>query len=73
MYNEKNPLDDYFDLLVEYGIATKEEIRLVISINGYTGQTLDDILYVRTGYRNWEQFAEAELEEYDDEYEDENE
>ena len=71
MYREKNPLDDYFDLLVEYGIATEEEIKLVITINGYTGETLNDILFARTGYRNWEQFAEAELEEYNDEYEDE--
>ena len=71
MYRDKNPLDDYFDLLVEYGIATEEEIKLVITINGYTGETLNDILFARTGYRNWEQFAEAELEEYNDEYEDE--
>lgn len=71
MYRDKNSLDDYFDLLVEYGIATEEEIKLVININGYTGETLNDILFARTGYRNWEQFAEAELEGYDDEYEDE--
>lgn len=61
MFDDKNPLDEYFDLLVEYGIATEDEIRLVININGYTGETLDDILYVRTGYRSWEQYEEYEL------------
>lgn len=61
MYNDKNPLDEYFDLLVEYGIATEDEIQLVIAINGYTGKTLNDILYARTGYRSWEQYEESEL------------
>ena len=50
--------DEFFDFLVEYGIATEEEIRLVTSINGYNEETLNDILYVRTGNRSIEQFLE---------------
>ena len=50
--------DEFFDFLVEYGIATEEEIRLVTSINGYNEETLNDILYVRTGNRSVEQFLE---------------
>ena len=50
--------DEFFDFLVEYGIATEEEVRLVTSINGYNEETLNDILYVRTGKRSVEQFLE---------------
>lgn len=53
-------LETYWQNLVDYNIATDEEIRLVTSINGWSVDTLDDILYVRTAYRSWEQFAEAE-------------
>ena len=50
--------DEFFDFLVEYGIATEDEIRLVTDINGYNEETLNDILYVRTGNRSVEQFLE---------------
>ncbi len=51
-------LDKYFDYLVETGIATENEIELVTSINGWKEESFDDILYVRTGYRDFEQIAE---------------
>jgi len=53
-------LNTLWTLLEVYGIATEEEIDLVTSINGYTEETLNDILYVRTGYRDISQFEEAE-------------
>ena len=53
-------LNDYFDNLVDYGIATEEEIQLVTNINGRNEETFDNILFVRTGYRNWKQFTESE-------------
>ena len=56
----KNELDNYFDFLVDNCIATKEELKLVTSINGYNEATLNDILYVRTGYRSIEQYKECE-------------
>lgn len=57
----KNELDDYFDFLTDNCIATEEEIKLVTSINGYNETTLNDILYVRTGYRSIEQYKECEV------------
>lgn len=45
-------LNIIFDYLVNYNIATEEEVNLVTSINGYNEETLNDILYVRTGYRD---------------------
>lgn len=53
-------LNTLWTLLEVYGIATEEEIDLVTSINGYSEETLNDILYVRTGYRDIAQFEEAE-------------
>ena len=49
-----------WDAIIEYGIATEEELELVTAINGYNSDTLDDVIYVRTGYRNIEQLLEEE-------------
>lgn len=51
------------NLLVAYGIATDEEINLVTSINGWNEKSLNDILYVRTGYHDITQYEDAEMEE----------
>jgi hypothetical protein len=45
-------------LMVDYGIATDDEIALVTAIDGYRTDILEKILYIRTGYRTWEQFTE---------------
>ena len=49
---------DIWDAIVEHGIATEEELELVTAINGYNSDTLNDVIYVRTGYRNIKQFLE---------------
>lgn len=57
----ESAFDDEYELwenLVKYGIATDEEIRLVTNINGLNIEALNDILFTRTGYRDWEQFIE---------------
>lgn len=46
--------DEMYDKLIELGIATEEEIALVCCINGYAMDTLNDILYARTGCRDLE-------------------
>ena len=59
-----------YDGMVEYGIATTEEMGLVKAIRG--GEWIDvlkDILFVRTGYRTWEQFIDEEYSEEDEEEE----
>ena len=47
---------DMWDWLIEMGIATDEEVRLVTNINGLSMEVLNDILYARTGYRDREQY-----------------
>jgi hypothetical protein len=46
-------------MLEDSQIATQDEIDLVCKINGYNEKTMEDILYVRTGYRCFEWLEEA--------------
>ena len=52
-------LNELWDYLIECGIATTEEICLVTSINGTNLDTLESILYSRTGYRSLEQIKDC--------------
>ncbi len=51
---------DIWDYLEENMIATFEELSLVTCINGYNEETLNDILFARTGYRSIDQLEECE-------------
>ena len=50
--------EQLWDYLVEQGIATEEELQLVTNINGYSVETLNDIIYARTGYHDVEQLED---------------
>ena len=54
-------LSKIWDKIIEYGIATEEELQLVTSINGYNIEALNDIIDVRTGYHSIEQYEECEM------------
>jgi len=58
---ENNEIGRLWDNLIIYEIATENELQLVTSINGYNLETLEDVLYCRTGYRSWDQYSESEL------------
>lgn len=53
-----NDFDKVWETLVDCEIATDEEIGLVTTINGKNIETLLDILYARTGCRNFEQYLD---------------
>lgn len=55
---------ELWDNIIEYDIATDSELSLITCINGYTEETLNDVIYARTGYRNFEQFAKCEINEW---------
>jgi len=57
--------DQAYDFLTDFELATEQEIILVTKINGYSMEQLENILYVRTGYRSFEQYAECEMSGYD--------
>lgn len=52
-----------WETMVEMGIATDEEIGLVIALCGRTINTLNSVLYIRTGYRDLGQLIETEFAE----------
>lgn len=51
------------DNLTDMGIATQEECVLACNLMGWTTQTLEQVLYIRTGYRTLEQLWEGEEDE----------
>ena len=54
-------LEKISDIIVDYGVATEDEIRLVCQINGWTIDSLNDIIYARTGYHD----VDSYLDEFD--------
>ena len=53
-----------YDMMVEYGIATVDELNLARNlVNGSWDEVLNAVCYVRTGYKTFEQYLECEMEE----------
>ena len=49
-----NTLNEMWDRLLSLGVC-EQTLQIVTDINGYSEETLLDILYAATGYRNFEQ------------------
>lgn len=54
-------LSKLWDNILAYGIATEEELQLITSINGYNETTLNDVVYVRTGYHTIDEYIRCEI------------
>lgn len=64
-----------YDFIVDNNIATVDEVELVTNINGYSEESLNDIIHCRTEYHDVPQlyacepegyyFSDELLEEYD--------
>ena len=55
-----------YDQMVEWGIATTEELNLALNlVGGDWNNVMDAVCYIRTGYRTWESYTEEEMEEED--------
>ena len=53
-----------WDMMVELGVATDEELGLATALCGCSTETLESVLYIRTGYRTLEQMLEEDEDEY---------
>lgn len=53
-------LGQYYDYLIDYELVSEETLDIITSINGYNEETLDDVLYCVSGYRDMEQYLEYE-------------
>lgn len=51
-YNDKR------NKLIEYGVCTEGELELVEYINGASNNTINDIIFARVGYCDFEQWNE---------------
>ena len=53
-----------YDQIVEFGIATAEELNLARNlVSGSWTEVFNRVIYVRTGYRSFEQYMDAEMGE----------
>lgn len=53
-----------YDMIVELGIATPEEINLVANVvGGRWNDILDSVVLARTGYQTFEDYLADEMEE----------
>lgn len=51
-----------WETLVDLSIATDEELSLVTSLCGNTIEILNDVLYIRTGYRSIDQLLGVDMQ-----------
>jgi hypothetical protein len=49
-------IEQMWETLTQLGVS-EQTLQIVTSINGYTEQTMRDVLYAHTGYRNFDQLA----------------
>lgn len=65
-------LNEYNNYLINNLRISEEVINCITSINGYAEETLNDILYYYTGYRDLKQYLECEdMETYEAYYNEE--
>lgn len=55
--------NELFDRIIDDGIATESEINLVTDIAGDSIETLNKIVYARTGFVSIEQYEAYKLDE----------
>lgn len=66
-------LEDYSNYLINNVGVNEEVINCITSIDGYNENTLDNVLYYYTGYRDLKQYLECEdLETYKEYYQEED-
>ena len=56
---------ELWEMLVHYELFTDSELELLTDINGFSVETLNDALYARYGYRDYNQM----MSEYEEELE----
>ena len=52
-------IDKLWDRIVNAGIASEHTLRVITAINGYSVETLNDVIYAVSGVRNWKQYKET--------------
>jgi len=68
MFEKENEIYEY---IIDNKFASEEALDLITNINGYSVETLNDVIYALTGYRNIEQLKGEDQEDNDEEDNDE--
>lgn len=71
-------VNEIYNYMIDYELVSAETLEIITSINGYNEDTLNDVLYCVSGYRDIKQYLEYEDREtyakyFEDEDEDEDE
>lgn len=60
MFNINEKENAIYDFIIENGFTSEETLQVVTAINGYSVETLNDVIYATTGYHSMEQYIECE-------------
>ena len=55
-------INEIWDLLIEYGIATQEDLELMTCLDGYNVDAFNDVIYAITDYPLIEQIQGEKVE-----------
>ena len=53
--------NEMWDYLIDLGV-NEQTLQIITSINGFSEETMLDVLYAATGYRNFDQLEEEETD-----------
>ena len=56
-------VEEMWDYLIETGLVTEQTLQVVTSINGYSKDTLESVLYAVAGYRSFDQLDDEDNED----------
>lgn len=55
--------NELYEILLDNELFTNEELRLLTNINGLSIETLNDAIFSRYGFRDYEQMMESDQNE----------
>lgn len=50
--------DEKYEYLIDSGLATEEEMKLITGVAGYRDDIMEGVLYYKTGYEDFEQLID---------------
>ncbi len=56
---KQNERDALWDFLLENELVSEETLKIVTTMNGYSLNTLESVLFAVTGYRSLSQYEES--------------
>jgi len=59
-----NTIEDMYNYLVDVVGVQEQTMQVATALNGYNTQTMCDVLYVLTGYRDFTQYDEEVTQQY---------